>query len=79
MSVGYSGTPLAKKLGIGNGCRVLAINEPANYIELLRPLPENVEFAEQGTAGGEVVHLFTNNADVLRRLLAQVISLIKQI
>ena len=39
---GYSGTPLAKKLGIKPGTRLLAVNAPADYAALLDPLPENV-------------------------------------
>ena len=40
MSVGYSGTPLAKKLGIKSGSTVVAVNAPANYLDLLAPLPD---------------------------------------
>jgi len=32
---GYSGTPLAKKLGITAGCKVLCIDAPAEYRGLL--------------------------------------------
>ena len=32
---GYSGTPLLKKLGIKPGHKVMLINEPKNYFELL--------------------------------------------
>jgi len=34
-TTGYSGTPLLKKLGIKPEMRLLLINEPANYYELL--------------------------------------------
>lgn len=34
-TTGYSGTPLIKKLGIKPGIKVLLINEPHNYYELL--------------------------------------------
>ena len=78
MKAGYSGTPLAKKLGIGRGSKVLVINEPQNYVELLDPLPEDVEFVVQDTAGVDLVHLFTNSGDELRRMLAHAIGLIKQ-
>ena len=33
--VGYSGTPLIKKLGIQSKMKVLLINEPCDYFELL--------------------------------------------
>ena len=34
-TAGYSGTPLAKKLGITAGCKVLCIDAPAEYRGLL--------------------------------------------
>jgi hypothetical protein len=34
-NAGYSGTPLLKKLGIKQGLKLLLINAPANYFELL--------------------------------------------
>ncbi len=37
---GYSGTPLAKKLGIKEGFRVALINAPMNFQEELGSLPE---------------------------------------
>lgn len=47
MTAGYSGTPLAKKLGIKEGMTVLVVNAPADYAELVAPLPEGVEIVEQ--------------------------------
>ncbi len=35
MPAGYSGTPLIKKLGIGPGTKLLLLNAPDNYAELL--------------------------------------------
>jgi hypothetical protein len=35
MAEGYSGTPLLKKLGIKEETKVLPVNEPENYFELL--------------------------------------------
>ena len=32
---GYSGTPLLKKLGIKPGMKILLLNEPPDYFELL--------------------------------------------
>jgi hypothetical protein len=43
MSPGYSGTPLAKKLGIKEGFAVAAVNAAANYEELLSPLPAGIQ------------------------------------
>ena len=51
MTVGYSGTPLAKKLGIKEGMTVLVVNAPADYAELVAPLPEGVTIVEEMHAG----------------------------
>jgi len=45
--IGYSGTPLAKKLGITSGARVLAVDAPDDYPDLLAPLPEGVMFEKR--------------------------------
>ena len=42
---GYSGTPLAQKLGIKAGQKVATIGRPAGYGKLLAPLPDAVSFA----------------------------------
>lgn len=39
---GYSGTPLAKKLGIKPGAAIYLVAAPGHYDELLAPLPEGV-------------------------------------
>jgi hypothetical protein len=66
---GYSGTPLAKKLGIGPGCRVLTIGAPEGYPALLEPMPAGVEFAAAPSAAIDVAHLFvTREAELLVQL-----------
>ena len=74
---GYSGTPLAQKLGIKTGQRVVTIHAPVNYSKLLAPLPEAVSFHRKVTAGAGFVHLFISKRKALekelkrlRRLLA---------
>lgn len=75
---GYSGTPLAKKLGIKPGERLLAVNAPADYRELLEPLPESVTFARLGMDELDVVHLFTKNRSELIKLIDRCKTKIKQ-
>lgn len=66
---GYSGTPLARKLGIVAGVRVHVVGGPADYESLLTPLPEGVRFAASVDETVDVVHLFcTRRADLERRL-----------
>ena len=53
-SAGYSGTPLAKKLGITAGCKVLCIDAPVGYRSLLDPIPDGVTFTSRAGAVSEV-------------------------
>ena len=62
---GYSGTPLAKKLGIVAGTRVVPVGAPADYRDLLAPLPDAVTFGRAVDAKARVVHLFTTERSVL--------------
>lgn len=81
MNAGYSGTPLAKKLGIKEGFLIVSINEPREYRSLLAPLPGDVTItdAERCDPKGrpDVVHLFTNSRDELFRKLAKWMRLIR--
>jgi hypothetical protein len=54
---GYSGKPLAQKLGIVAGSAVAAIGTPANYQELLKPLPHGVRFCAVN-AKPQLIHYF---------------------
>lgn len=77
-TAGYSGTPLAKKLGIKPDFLVLMINAPESYEQLLAPLPENVELSPNPRPDVDLVHVFTNARDELFRTLAKTRTLIKQ-
>ena len=55
---GYSGTPLAAKLGIREGGRVLLLSAPQSYRELVAPLPVGVVFARALDERVDLVHLF---------------------
>lgn len=68
MTAGYSGTPLAKKLGIKEGHTVCAVNAPAHYRELLQPLPPSVTFAAKPDRAA-IVHLFTMKSSELQHAL----------
>lgn len=67
---GYSGTPLAKKLGIKSGSAVLALNAPDEYRALLETLPDHVSFVSRSPKGGcDLVHLFVPSLAQLDRHL----------
>jgi hypothetical protein len=67
---GYSGTPLAKKLGIGEGAVVAVLHAPDDYETLLRPVPSGVSFASRATAKSDLVHLFAVERAELQKELA---------
>ncbi|HEX2013082.1 MAG TPA: DUF3052 domain-containing protein [Roseateles sp.] len=55
---GYSGTPLARKLGIKAASRLLLIDAPPGFAALLRPLPEGVTFMDQAGPQVDIAHVF---------------------
>jgi hypothetical protein len=63
---GYSGTPLAKKLGIREGHVVLTKSAPSDFRELLEPLPAGVSMRSRGD-GDVAVVFFTRAADVTKQ------------
>jgi hypothetical protein len=69
VTAGYSGTPLAKKLGMKPGGAVLVVNAPDDYEALLEPAPEGLRFVKSVSASVDIVHLFVGQrADLERRL-----------
>lgn len=74
MPAGYSGTPLAKKLGYKPGFRVLLDNAPDNYADLVEPLPDGVEHADKHL---DLVHLFTDSKKDLAAKLKRYVKKIK--
>ncbi|HUR88877.1 MAG TPA: DUF3052 domain-containing protein [Ramlibacter sp.] len=69
-TAGYSGTPLASKLGIKDSSRVAAVGAPAGYEELLQPLPASVIFEKRPGTRSDIVHVFTTKRAELAKLLA---------
>lgn len=68
-SAGYSGTHLARKLGIVAGTRVHAIDPPPDYDQLLEPLPEGVTLAARLDARTDIVHAFCDSRAGLAQAL----------
>lgn len=70
-SAGYSGTPLAKKLGLKAGQQVLLQGDvPDGYVDSLAPLPEGLVFARRLSAGIGIAQLFTARRLELQERLA---------
>jgi hypothetical protein len=69
MMAGYSGTPLAKKLGIKGDMRVAALNAPAGYASWLKPLPDGARIDSTLPPTPSAVHLFATTRRELEQAL----------
>ena len=67
--VGYSGTPLFKKLGIKAYHKVYLQNPPNNYLALLGGLPENVVFLDALNEKADLIHIFAERAEEMENAL----------
>lgn len=72
MAVGYSGTPLPKKLGISATTHLVVLNAPEEYKALLGPLPPSLVSQRTVTRTTTLVHVFVHErrdlASHLKRL-----------
>ena len=55
---GYSGTPLAKKLGIKPGAVMYVSHPPSGYFDWLSPLPENIQVKLRPIGTCDFLHAF---------------------
>lgn len=70
-AAGYSGTPLAKKLGIQESCQLLPLGAPPDYATWLAPLPAGVDFVTRPDHAVDLAHLFvTQRAQLELHLVA---------
>lgn len=80
--VGYSGTPLAQKLGLKDGFRALFIDLPTSLVDLAssRAFAEatriSVEQLGETPQGYQFIHLFTASRAVLEKLSRPLMGLI---
>jgi hypothetical protein len=69
VAAGYSGKPLAAKLGIKPGTNVVAIGAPANYKRLLGRLPPGSSLSAKAPGHAQFVHIFVKTrADLAGQL-----------
>jgi hypothetical protein len=68
---GYSGTPLAEKLGMKPAMTVTVINEPVQYRQLLGKGADGVEFSDRTRNDSSFVHLFTRLRSELEKQLSR--------
>jgi hypothetical protein len=65
--VGYSGTPLYRKLGIKEGSRVALLGAPQGFDDELAPLPDSVQVLRRLGQDLDVVVLFVTERRVLEQ------------
>jgi hypothetical protein len=59
---GYSGKTLTKKLGIESETKLLVINQPANYFDLMPDFPFGTEvFTDFSTQNIDIIHYFSKD------------------
>src|SRR6185312_716887 len=62
-SAGYSGTPLAKKLGIKAGFKIKLVNTPGYYLQLFPDFPANTKRIKNDKTKVDFIHFFCTNAE----------------
>ena len=64
---GYSGTPLAQKIGIKEGSRVALVNAPKDFQFEPKELPENVEFLKPAGKSFDIILFFVTTEQSLAK------------
>jgi hypothetical protein len=67
---GYSGTPLAKKLGIKPKYKIRLIGEPAYYFDLFTDWPADAVLLKDKKGPKDLIHYFVTEAKELAEHLA---------
>jgi len=70
-TTGYSGTPLAKKLGILQGFKIRLINPPDYYYDLLYDLPTGIKELKGKKIKKNFIHYFATNATQFNKDIKQ--------
>ncbi|MGI9551838.1 MAG: DUF3052 domain-containing protein [Aurantibacter sp.] len=75
---GYSGTPLAKKLGMKDGFGVHLVNTPDHYFDLFRELPEINIIEEPQKESVDFIHLFCTKTGEFEELSLNLKAFLKK-
>jgi hypothetical protein len=70
MTAGYSGTPLAKKLGVVEGGVLVVIDDPGHFADIVAPLPPAVRVRTAARGKADVAVFFTKRRRELERRIA---------
>ena len=72
--IGYSGTPLAKKLGIKSGFRLRLVNQPEYYFDLFTDMPDDISIVSDRKTKKNFIHFFTKSEKELVKNIASLRS-----
>ena len=76
---GYSGTPLARKLGIKEGHSIYLVNLPDHYFDLFTDFPSEVRFLKKPSEQtADFIHLFCKSQECLEPETQRLKSLLKK-
>lgn len=75
---GYSGTPLAKKLGVKPEMRVFFDGAPDGFDDLVAPLPEPLEMVSRLSSALDLVVTFHTSGAALRTRVEQLVERINR-
>lgn len=75
---GYSGTPLAKKLGLKDGYKIRLYNPPHYYFDLFDDLPNDVKILTDKKTKKNFIHYFTKDIDALKKDIVHLKNEIEQ-
>ena len=77
-TIGYSGTPLARKLGLKAPLKLLCINAPKEYESWLGELPDGVILVRKAGKPVEAAHVFTTESKFLNATLSKLRNELRQ-
>jgi hypothetical protein len=76
-TVGYSGSPLPKKLGFKESSVVLLLDAPIDYKQFLGPVSASVRFESRASRDIDLAHIFVTRRTVLRKYLVKLRDALK--
>lgn len=74
---GYSGTPLARKLGVKANTRLMPVHAPSDYASWLGTLPTGATLVSRVGPSVDIVHVFATRRADLERDLKRLRSLLR--
>ncbi len=74
---GYSGTPLARKLGIASGARVALVAAPPAFDQAIDGLPQGVVFVQPSDSDIDIAILFVTERTALQARFAAIAAALR--